>query len=285
MTLGASTWLWTSPITTQKLEELAPRVANIGFDLVEIPVEEPDLLEYSEVREILNSHALDASVCAVMSGERDLIHPEEEIRDTGMHHVRTCVDIAHEVGSDRVVGPLYSAIGRCWQPSPDQRKKEEELLVEQLHRLSEYADDRNVTLCVEPLNRFETSFLNLTSQVVDIVERVDHSACKILLDIFHLGIEEKDLGDAVRSAGSYLGHVQVSENDRGVPGTGHLPWQDVASALRDLNYDGPIVVESFNFENKDIARAAAVWRPLAPDPDTFAREGLRFLRKQMIDNK
>lgn len=285
MKFGASTWLWTSPLTTEKLEEMAPHVAELGFDLIEIPIEDPDLIDYPQAREIVQTHGLDVSICAVMSGERDLIHPDEEIRATGMAYVRECIEIADEMGSDRVVGPLYSAIGRCWQPTPEERREDEELLATQLGTLSEYADTNDVVLCVEPLNRFETSFLNLTSQVVEIVERVDHPACKILLDIFHLGIEEKDLGDAIRSAGSNLAHVQVSENDRGVPGTGHLPWDEVANALRDVDYEGPIVVESFNSESKDIARAAAVWRPLAPSPDAFARDGLQFLEELMRDHE
>lgn len=277
--------MWTSPITTQKLESMVPHVADMGFDLIEIPIEDPELVNYTRATELVRSHGLDVSVCAVMSGERDLIHPDDEVRAEGVAYVRTCIDIAHEMESDRVVGPLYSAIGRCWQSTPEEREKEEALLARQLRALAEHAKERGVVLCVEPLNRFETSFLNLTSQAVEVVERVDHPACQILLDVFHLGIEEKDLGDAIRSAGSHLEHVQVSENDRGVPGTGHLPWEDVASALRDVGYEGPIVVESFNSESKDIARAASVWRPLAPDPDTFAREGLRFLEALLLKDE
>ena len=133
-------------------------------------------------------------------------------------------------------------------------------------------------LGVETLNRFETSFLNTTQQALELIERVAHPAVGLALDLFHLGIEEKSPGDALRAAGPHLKHVQVAENDRGTPGTGHLPWQDIAAALRDIDYDGRIVIETFSDRVEAIARAAAIWRPLAPDSDTLARDGLNFLR-------
>ena len=107
---------------------------------------------------------------------------------------------------------------------------------------------------------------------------MDHPAVGVALDLFHLGIEEKDLGAAIRAAGPHLKHVQVAENDRGTPGTGHLPWREVASALRDVGYGGRVVIETFSDRVEAIARAAAIWRPLFRDSDAIAREGLAFLR-------
>jgi len=254
-------------------------VADIGFDLIELPLEDPALLDYERANGITRDHGLDVSICAVMSGDRDLIHPEDEVRADAAAYVRECVDAADILNSDRVVGPLFSAIGRCWTSTPAEHEEDLELLVNQLDDLARYAGKQNVTLCVEPLNRFETSFLNLTSQVVEVIERVDHPACQILLDTFHLGIEEKNPGSAIRTAGSQLRHVQVSENDRGVPGTGHLPWSEIEEALQDIGYDGPVVIESFTPENESLAEAVYIWRPFAPDQNAFAREGLRFLKK------
>lgn len=278
MEFGVSTWLWTSPLTTEKLEKLVAHAADMGFDLIEVPIEDPTLVDYPHAAQVIRDHGLSVSVCAAMGGDRDLIHPDEDVRTRAAGYVQECIDIAHEVGSDRVGGPLYSAVGRCWRATPEEREADIELLVQQLRPLATYAEERDVTLCVEPLNRFETSFLNLTEQVVDVVDRVDHPACQILLDTFHLGIEEKDLGAAIRLAGDRLRHLQVSDNDRGVPGTGHLPWAEVAEALEDIGYDDPVVIESFTDENESMAKAASIWRPLAPDQDTFARDGLHFLR-------
>ncbi|MCS7040952.1 MAG: sugar phosphate isomerase/epimerase, partial [Caldilineales bacterium] len=98
------------------------------------------------------------------------------------------------------------------------------------------------------------------------------------LDTFHMNIEEKSLGEAIRAAGPRLKHFHACENDRGAPGSGHVPWNDVAEALRAIGYEGPVVIESFTAKVKSIARAAAIWRALAPTQDDLARDGLAFLR-------
>jgi D-psicose/D-tagatose/L-ribulose 3-epimerase len=161
----------------------------------------------------------------------------------------------------------------------DERARDTDLLVRQLRELGQYAGDKGAVLCVEPLNRFETSFINLASQVIEVVDRVSHPACKIMLDTFHMNIEEKSLGDAIRATGPRLGHVHTCENDRGWPGSGHVPWNDVAQALKDIDYQGPVVIESFTDQVKSIARAAAIWRPLASSQDALAENGLRFLKQ------
>jgi D-psicose/D-tagatose/L-ribulose 3-epimerase len=177
-----------------------------------------------------------------------------------------------------VAGPFYSAVGRCWRSTPDERARDVAQVAATLRGLGEYAADRGVVLGVETLNRFETSFLNTTAQALELIDRVDHPAVGLALDVFHLGIEEKHVGDALRAAGSRLVHLQVAENDRGTPGTGSLAWRDVAKALQEIGYTGRVVIETFSDRVEAIARAAAIWRPLAPDSDTLAREGLAFLR-------
>jgi D-psicose/D-tagatose/L-ribulose 3-epimerase len=115
--------------------------------------------------------------------------------------------------------------------------------------------------------------------MVEVVDRVGHPACQIMLDTFHMNVEERSLGDAIRCAGPRLKHFHSCENDRGAPGTGHVPWDDVAKALRDIQYDGPVVIESFTAKVQSIARAAAIWRPLAPSQDALAIQGQQFLRQ------
>ena len=213
-----------------------------------------------------------------MGPDRDLIHPDEAIRNNGMAYVRHCIDAAKTLGAANVVGPLYSAVGRTWQQTADERKHDTDLLVEQLKALSQHATDSGVVLCVEPLNRFETSFMNLASQAIDVVDRVDSDACGILLDTFHMNIEEKSVGNAIRAAGARLKHLHSCENDRGAPGSGHVPWKEVAAAVKDVGYDGPIVIESFTSKVKTIARAAAIWRSFESSQDALAQNGLKFLR-------
>jgi D-psicose/D-tagatose/L-ribulose 3-epimerase len=197
-----------------------------------------------------------------------------------MNYIRQCIDAAHSLGAPNLVGPIYSAVGRVWQQTSAERAKDVELLVKNLSILAEYAGEREVVLGIEPLNRFETSFINTADQVIEIVEGVSHSSCKIMLDTFHMNIEEKSLGAAIRKTGKFrLAHVHTCENDRGAPGSGNVTWNEVAQALRDINYDGPVVIESFTSKVKTIARAAAIWRSFERSQDALAENGLEFLKR------
>ena len=279
MQLGVNGWVWTSPVNTEEFTRLAPKAKNMGFDLFEFGIESTSDLDYARAAEVAKENGLAVSVCAAMGPDRDLIHSDAGIRKNGVDYVRHCIDAAHTLGAQNVVGPLYSAVGRTWQSTEDERKRDTDLLVDQLKALSQHAGDQGVTLCVEPLNRFETSFMNLAQQAIDVVDRVDHPACGILLDTFHMNIEERSVGDALRSAGARLKHVHGCENDRGAPGSGHVPWDEVRDALKAIQYDGPVVIESFTSKVKTIARAAAIWRSFSPTQDALAEDGLRFLRQ------
>lgn len=279
MKLGVNAWVWTAPVTTEELAGLVPRVAGMGFDWIEVPIENLGDLDYKLGAQIIQDHGLGVSACAAMGPDRDLIHPDASIRENGMRYLQGCIGACELLGATNLVGPLYSAVGRTWQATPAERARDTDLLVENLGRLARCAGDHGVVLCLEPLNRFETSFINLTAQAIEVVDRVDHPACQILLDTFHMNIEEKFLGDAIRAAGPRLRHLHACENDRGAPGSGHIPWDDVAQALQEIHYDGAVVIESFTAQVKSIARAAAIWRPLAESQDALAREGLAFLRQ------
>jgi D-psicose/D-tagatose/L-ribulose 3-epimerase len=279
MKFGANTWIWFSPFTMAEIADTAARMAEAGFDMIEFPIETIDAFDYQQAGAIARDHGLSVATTAAMSPERDLIHPDETIRENGAAYIRHCIDAATTLGATHLVGPMYSAVGRTWQSTSEERARDTDLLVSQLRSLAAYAADHGVTLCVEPLNRFETSFINLTSQAIEVVDRVDSPSCKLLLDTFHMNIEEKSLGDAIRAAGPRLRHFHACENDRGAPGSGNVTWSEVAGGLRDINYDGPVVIESFTAKVKSIARAAAIWRPLAPSQDAIAYDGLKFLKQ------
>jgi D-psicose/D-tagatose/L-ribulose 3-epimerase len=279
MNIGINAWVWIAPVTTSSFVELVPKVVAMGFDSIEVPIDGLDDLNYRQAARVIAEHGLGCNVCVAIGPDRDLIHPDKAVRDNGVAYVRHCIDAVRTLGGTVVGGPLYSAVGRLWQQTDDARAQDLDLLVEQLVSLSSYATEKGAVLCVEPLNRFETSFINLTSQVVDLVDRVDSPACKILLDTFHMNIEEKSLGAAIRLAGSRLGHLHACENDRGAPGTGNVNWDEVAQALRDIDYDGALVIESFTNQIETIARAAAVWRPFEVSQDELGRKGLTFLRQ------
>lgn len=278
MKFGVNVWVWTAPLTIEVLERLAPTYVAIGCDIFEVPLEDLQGLDLQRAAAILHAHGLEATTCAVMSLDRDLIHPDPAVRANGMAYMHQAIDAAAVLGSTVLSGPMYASVGRTWQQTPAEREADLAALAPRLRELGDAAAQKGITLCLEPINRFETSFANTAAQVVEIVDRVGHFHVQIMLDTFHMNIEEKSVGDAIRLAGPRLRHLHACENDRGAPGSGRVPWGEVARALADVGYDGPVVIESFTPKVKSIAAAAAIWRPLAASPDALAADGIAFLR-------
>ena len=277
--IGVNTWVWVSPPTDARLAALAPRIREWGFDIIELPVENPGDWDPDRTADLLAGLGLGATVCAVMPPGRDLLVEDPAVVASTQAYLRFCIDAAATVGSPVVGGPVYSAVGRTWLLTPEERQATIGRLVEALRPVADYAAGQGVRLALEPLNRFETSFVNTVEQALEIVERVDSPGCGILLDTFHMNIEEKNPAAAVRVAGRHLAHFHACGTDRGTPGGDHLDWGPIARALAEIDYRGPVCIESFTQENQTIARAAAIWRPLVPSGDRLATDGLRFLRQ------
>jgi D-psicose/D-tagatose/L-ribulose 3-epimerase len=274
--IGLNAWVYVSPPTDANIAEFAPRVKAMGFDLLELGVEAPGQWDPARTAEVLAANGLGASVCAAMGPDRDLTDPALVMGT--QDYIRYCIDAVATLGGDVVAGPLYTPVGKTWQMDANERKLTIDRLVEGLRPLADYAGERGVRLGIEPLNRFETSFLNTAAQVMEVVDRVDSPAVGVLLDTFHMNVEEKDQAAAIRIVGDKLVHFHACGSDRGAPGADHIAWEQIVSALRDVNYDGALVIESFTPDNQTIARAAAIWRPLADSQDALAQDGLAFLR-------
>lgn len=277
--IGANTWIWVSPPTDERLAELAPRIRDWGFDVIEIPIEEPGDWDPGRTAELLAGLKLGATTCAVMPDSRSMVSDDSSVVAETQAYLRTCVDHAVQIGASVVGGPMYAPVG--WTPmlDADERRRTIDRLTEALREPAEYAAANGVTLAIEPLNRYETSIVNTVEQACEIVDAVDSAGCGILVDTFHMNIEERDPAAAIRLAGDRLAHVQVCANDRGAPGSDHLDWNAHLAALREVGYLGPLCIESFTAENQAIARAAAIWRRLAPTQDAIAVDGLDFLRR------
>jgi D-psicose/D-tagatose/L-ribulose 3-epimerase len=276
--IGANLWIWESPITDAAIGELAPRIADLGFDVVELPVEEPGAWDPSVAAEAIARAGLGASVCCVMPSGRDLAVADSELAAGTQDYLRHCVEVATRVGSETVAGPMYAAVGRLWRLDEGERSEALALVAERLRPVAEFAAERGVKLAVEPLNRYETSLVNTVDQGLALIEALDHPAAGLLLDTFHLNIEEKRPADAARQAAGHIAHVHACGTDRGAPGTDSFDWPDFLAALDEAGYRGPLCIESFTSANEVIATAASIWRPLAESPDALARDGLRFLR-------
>src|SRR4030095_16546155 len=179
------------------------------------------------------------------------------------------------------IGPVYSAVGRADAVPPNVYKKQWATVVRNLKELCKYAAQRKKQVCLEPLNRFETDFINTCDQGLKMIKAVGSPALRLHLDTFHMNIEEKNQAAAIRKAGRLLGHFHACGSDRGTPGNDHIDWKPIAKALKDVGYKGDVVIESFTTDVKVIARAAAIWRRMEPTRDEIAVKGVKFLRKTL----
>jgi D-psicose/D-tagatose/L-ribulose 3-epimerase len=276
--LGANTWIWTSPLTDEGLAELAPRLRDWGFDIVELPVEQLGDWSPERAAEVLAENGLGASVCVAMAPGRELCGADPETVATTQAFLRECLDVAATVGSAAIAGPIYTSVGRTWRIAPDERRSLYAELRENLAPVVDHGGERGVKVAVEPLVRYETSLINTVEQALEAIDGLPAEGCGLLFDTYHANIEEQDTAAALRACGDRLVHFHASANDRGAPGTDNIDWPAVRDALQAIGYAGPAVIESFTAENETIATAASIWRPLAASQDAIAVDGLAFLR-------
>ena len=279
VTFGASTWLWTSPFMTASAEELFSKIAAMGFDAVEIAVEDPTLIDRRAVASALSRHGLKAIICGAFGPDRDLTHEDPAVHRNCLDYIRDCLDLCVQLDAGFLGGPMYSAVGKARMVPPDQRRREWELAVNNLRIACDMAAERGKFIAIEPLNRFESDLVNTSSDAVRMIDDIGHPAARIVLDGFHMNIEERNIFDAITAAGDKLIHLQVSENYRGTPGTGQTRWDEYRRGLQAINYNGCVSIESFTTDNRSLAGAVCFWRPMADSQDAFASDGLAFLRQ------
>ncbi len=251
----------------------------MGYDAVEIPVEYPEEINPKAIKTALQQNGLMPVVCGAFGPTRDLTSEDPSVHDNCFRYIIQCLDLCNEWGAKFLAGPMYSAVGKARMVPPDQRKVEWERAVINLRQACEFAHARNLQIALEPLNRFESDMINTCDDVLRLVNDINHTAARVMLDGFHMTIEEKNLEQAVVSAGDKLIHVQVSENHRGVPGTGQTDWNSLRKGLKTIQYNGVVSIESFTPDVKELAGAVCIWKNLAPSQDGFASEGLQFLKK------
>jgi D-psicose/D-tagatose/L-ribulose 3-epimerase len=196
-----------------------------------------------------------------------------------MTHVRDSLKAAADMGASQVAGPLYTPVG--YFTGTRRTRDEWNRVVDCWHELRADVKQTGVRVAIEPLNRFETYFLNIASDAAALCEAIGDPNVGILLDTFHCNIEEKSIGPALKAAGRHLMHIHSCENDRGIPGTGNVNWKEFFHTLAEIGYDGWLTIESFGFSLGAISAAAAIWRDLAPTPESIAVEGIAFLRNNV----
>ena len=280
MRLGINTFLFTSPFTNESTK-LFKTFKQWGFDTVEIPIEDPSHIDPAFVKAELDENGLACgSVCACMGPDRDL-RGTPEAQKTGLDYMKRIIDQMVIMDCPSLIGPVYSAVGRADAVPPEEYQQQWATVVGHLKELCRYAEVLGRQVCLEPLNRFETDFINTCDPGLKMLNDVGSKALRLHLDTFHMNIEEKDQGTAIRKAGKALGHFHACGSDRGTPGNDHTDWASIARALREVRYDGDVVIESFTTDVKVIARAAAIWRRMEPTTEEIATKGIKFLKKAL----
>jgi D-psicose/D-tagatose/L-ribulose 3-epimerase len=285
MKIGINTFLFTSPFTDRSTS-LLPTFKKWGFDFVEIALEDPSHIDAAFIKKELEKNELTClTVCAAMGPDRDLRGTKEQ-QQTAVSYLKGVMDQMVLIGCPMLGGPLYSSVGRADQVPAEEYKEQWATVVFHLRQLCNYAGERNLTLAIEPLNRFETDFINTCEQGLQMIKDVNHPSLLLHLDSFHMNIEEKHLGDAILKAGEKLGHFHACGSDRGTPGNDHTDWASIFKALKTINYQGNIAIESFTKDVKLIAKAASIWRSIEKSNEEIAEKGVQFLRQQLayIDN-
>ncbi len=274
MKYGINLYLWADDMH-DGLMPVLETLKKIGYDGVEVPIFDLDQAKWKTWAERLDGLGLERTANTVIAPEHNPVSADPKVRAAAYDHMQRVVDSCATVGSSILCGPHQVALGVFTGKgaTEDEWKRS----VEHLRRVAEYAADKGVVLAEEVVNRFELYHLNTPEQGIRLVDEVGHPNCKLHLDTFHAHIEEKDPAKAIRRAGSRIAHVHISENDRGVPGTGSVAWDETFDALRDVGYDGWLTVEAFGNFLPNLAAATKIWRPLFESEEQLASDAHAFL--------
>ena len=277
MRFGINTFLFVSPFTNSSTK-LFKQFKQWGFDTVEIAIEDCSHIDPAHVKRELDKHGLACgSICACLGPDRDLRGNGAQ-QETSLAYLKGVLDQMVVLDCPTLAGPVYSSVGRAGAVPPPEYKKQWKTVVKHLKTLAKYAQAHGRQICLEPLNRFESDFINTCEQALQMIKEVNCPALKLHLDTFHMNIEEKHQPAAIKRAGGLLGHFHACGSDRGTPGNDHIDWPGIAKALHAVNYQGDVVIESFTQDVTVIARAAAIWRQIEPSQNDIAIKGLKFLR-------
>ncbi len=277
MLIGINTGLWQYPFNWEKVD-LLKKIEGFGFDAVEMIIEDRSKKNIEIIRENLKKTGLKRIICSAFL-DGNLISEDKEVVRRGIKYVKESIDLCEYLGADILVGPTY---GSCIiEEHIDIKKKNRsrQQCIEALKNIGKYALDKNKKIAIEPINRYESSFINTAKEGIDLVLKVNLGNVGLHLDTFHMNIEEKDSKKAVLDAGKYLFHLHAPENDYGTPGTGSVDWSGISDSLKKIDFNGFVVMECGTLKVKEIAKLGAFWRVFDYSQDKMAIEGLKFLKK------
>jgi D-psicose/D-tagatose/L-ribulose 3-epimerase len=277
MKYGMNMLLWTTNVEPSH-DPIFDMLKECGYDGVEIPLFQLEEASFQRLAKKLDSVKLDRTTVCCVGADINPISPDAAIRKAAVAHLKKAVDMSSVVGSKLLAGPFHSAIGEFTGkgPTADEWKRGKEVFSE----LAEYAKQHGVTLVFEYLNRFECYFVNCVADTARFCREVNHPNLRMMYDTFHANIEEKNIAQAIRDAAPYTVHVHISENDRGTPGQGHVDWDTTFKTLKEIKYDGWMVVEAFGLALPDLAAATKIWRRMFTSEEQLSRDALRFMKSR-----
>src|SRR3712207_4394236 len=275
---GAHAFIWAGEWTPEGAEKVIRGASEAGLDFVEIPLLHPESMDVSGTRELLNLYGIGCTCSLGLPRAAHLPFAP----DAAERFLQKAVDVTAALGSDALSGAIYTHLGTLTRKPPT----EDELatVARVIKSAARYAAQRDVSLGIEAINRYETYLINLASQADEMVSRIDEANVFVHLDTYHMNIEEKGFYDPIVAAGSMMQYIHLSASDRGTPGTGNVHWDDVFRGLKAVEYEGRLVMESFAAVNEDIIGATALWRDVVGDPQALITEGLAFLRKRAAEH-
>ncbi len=275
MKLGFNLLLWT-PHVTLAHEPILRALKKTGYDGVELPMFEGDPDHYARLGELLDKIGLERSVVSVIgpSGKNPL-SPDKSHQTAALDYAKWTIDCSAALGATILGGPMHSELGFFTGEPATAAERKRALSFHK--RAGDHAGKKGVTFALEALNRFECYFLNTMEQLNDYLDELDHPHVQGMYDTFHANIEEKDPVAAIRTIRPHMVHVHISENDRGTPGKGHVPWPETYKALKKAKYGGFLTIEAFGRAMPALAAATRVWRDFAPTPEEVYKLGFRSM--------
>lgn len=274
---GVDSFIWAESFGEKDLW-IIQKAKDMGFEVIDFAISNPFTFPTEKVKSELERVGIECVCTTTLTPQTNPISPDPAVRAEAVRAMKKCVDICNELGSPILGGVNYAAWG--YLTKRPRTEQEWEWAVGCMKENAEYAKKTgNVVICVECVNRFETHFLNIAEDAVKFCKDVGVDNMKVHLDCFHMIREEKSFSGAVRTCGKdYLGYIHVNENDRGIPGTGLVPFKEFLSAVAEVGYEGPLVIESFDPSFTELAGNCAIWRTFAPTGEALARDGLANLK-------
>ena len=278
MKTGIHQHVFTSRLTKENLDILN-MVSEMGFDSMDINIRVLDLETAKEIGQRAKKLNLNLVGGGSIPSNKMLLSEDPAERQEAVNYMKSLIDTVYAIGSNYYSGLISAPSGYFTGAGPTE--KELEYSAQGLKSAAKYAQDFDIKLCIEPVNRYESYVINTIDSALDLIANISEPNVGLLIDTYHMNIEEKTFRDPILKAGKKIFLVHVNENDRGTPGKGHLNWDEIFMALKDARYNNIVTIESFAESSVDISRLVAIWRRLAPSPDYLAAEGLKFIKAML----